>query len=171
MNPAYFMISIYLLALTVCLLALLKRGKYERAVKAIEGGFSTLSSRHLMATFALFLGMILLRTALLPLLPVPTPEVHDEFSFLLLGDTIAHGRLTNPTPPLYQSFETFHENMYPTYCSKYAPGMGFWLALGQKLGNSWIGVLFITALMVAAFFWSLRDGHFSLPFSSRSNSA
>jgi hypothetical protein len=156
MNPAYFTTSIYLLALSVCILALLKRGKYEHAIGAIERAFAALASRPLLATSALFLGMILLRAALLPLLPVPTPEIHDEFSFLLLGDTIAHGQLTNPTPPLYQSFETFHENMYPTYCSKYAPGMGFFLALGQKLGNPWIGVLFITALMVAVFFWSLR---------------
>ncbi len=118
MNPAYFTTSIYLLALAVCLLALLRRGRYERAIGAVERGFSALASRPLLATSVLFLGMILLRVALLPLLPVPTPEVHDEFSFLLLGDTIAHGRLTNPSPPLYQSFEPFHENMYPTYCSK-----------------------------------------------------
>lgn len=156
MNPAYFTTGFYLIALAACLLALLRRGKYERTIGAIEQSFSRLAARPLLATACLFLGMIFLRVALLPLLPVPTPEIHDEYSFLLLGDTIAHGRLANPTPPLYQSFETFHENMYPTYCSKYAPGQGFVLALGEKLGNPWIGVLLITALMVAAFFWSLR---------------
>jgi len=156
MNPAYFTTGFYLIALTVCLLALLKRGKYERAIGAIEQSFSRLATRLLLATSTLFLAMTFLRVALLPLLPVPTPEIHDEYSFLLLGDTIAHGRLTNPTPPLYQSFETFHENMYPTYCSKYAPGQGFVLAFGEQLGNSWIGVLLITSLMVATFFWSLR---------------
>ena len=156
MNPAYFTTGFYLIALVACLLGLLRRGKYERMIGAVEESFSRFAARPHLATACLFLGMILLRAALLPLLPVPTPEIHDEYSFLLLGDTIAHGRLTNPTPPLWQSFETFHENMYPTYCSKYAPGQGFVLALGEKLGNPWIGVLLITALMVAAFFWSLR---------------
>src|SRR5215475_6453240 len=156
MNPAYFTTGLYLIALTVCLLALLSRGKYERAIGAIEQSFSRLAALPLLAGSTLFLAMIFLRVALLPLLPVPTPEIHDEYSFLLLGDTIAHGRLTNPTPPLYQSFETFHENMYPTYCSKYAPAQGFFLAFGEILGNPWIGVLFSGSLLAAIFFWALR---------------
>lgn len=74
----------------------------------------------------------------------------------MLADTLSHGRLINPAPPLYQSFETFHENMYPTYCSEYAPAQGFVLALGQKLGSPWIGVLLSVSLMVGAFYWALR---------------
>src|SRR5262249_48771117 len=114
------------------------------------------SARPLLAATTLFLGVLLLRVALLPVFPVPTPGAHDEFSFLLLADTIAHGRLANPTPPLYQSFETFHENMYPAYCSKYSPAQGFFRASGQLLGNPWIGVLLSASLMVAIFFWALR---------------
>src|SRR5258706_5446097 len=48
---------------------------------------------------ALALGMIVCRVALLPLLPVPEPVVHDGFSELLSADTFAHGRVANPTPP------------------------------------------------------------------------
>jgi len=156
MNPVILTSVTYVAAVAVCVLALLRKGNYEEWLKKIERSFSRLASRSLLATTVLFLSVLLLRVAALPLLPVPTPEKHDEFSFLLLGDTLAHGRLTNPTPPLYESFETFHENMYPTYCSKYMPAQGFFLALGQKLGNPWIGVLLSASLMVAAFYWALR---------------
>ena len=156
MNPIFLTSAIYLLAFALCLFAMLRRGKYEAFVGKIETGFARLAAKSVAATAALFLTVFLLRVALLPLLPVPTPEAHDEFSFLLLGDTLAHGRLSNPTPPLYQSFETFHENMYPTYCSKYAPAQGFFLAIGQLLGNPWIGVLLSASLLAPIFFWALR---------------
>jgi hypothetical protein len=156
MNPVYFTSGFYLIAVVLCLLALARRGSYERLVSSIESRFAHFAARPIAAVVTLFLAVFLLRAASLPLLPVPTPELHDEFSFLLLSDTIAHGRLTNPTPPLYKSFETFHENMYPTYCSKYAPAQGFALAFGEKLGNPWIGVLLTCSLMVGLFHWALR---------------
>ncbi|HLK04735.1 MAG TPA: hypothetical protein VKT53_09870 [Candidatus Acidoferrum sp.] len=156
MNPIFITTGLYLVTVAFCVLAATRKGTYETILSSTERTFSRLASYPVRAAVTLFLAVFLLRIVLLPWLPVPTPELHDEFSFLLLGDTIAHGRLTNPTPPLYQSFETFHENMYPTYCSKYAPAQGFVLALGEKLGNPWIGVLFSASLMVAVFFWSLR---------------
>ena len=156
MNPVYLTSAVYLVAFLLCLLALLRPGQHEPRIAKIESALGRFSRRPFLAAAALFLGVLLLRVALLPVLPVPTPGAHDEFSFLLLGDTIAHGRLANPTPPLYQSFETFHENMYPTYCSKYAPAQGFFLAFGQILGNPWIGVLLSVSLLAAIFFWALR---------------
>jgi hypothetical protein len=48
----------------------------------------------------------------------------DDFSFLLAGDTFAHGRLTNPTPAMWTHFETIHITMQPTYQSMYFPGRG-----------------------------------------------
>jgi len=88
---------------------LLRKGNYEEWLKKIERSFSRLASRPLLATTVLFLSVLLLRVAALPLLPVPTPGKARRIQLLLLGDTLAHGRLTNPTPPLYESFETFHE--------------------------------------------------------------
>src|SRR5947199_9282648 len=46
----------------------------------------------LAGTFAL-----LLRVAVLPIEPIPQPTIPDEFSFLLMSDTFAHGSLPNST--------------------------------------------------------------------------
>src|SRR5215471_15256482 len=107
MNPVYFTSGLYLAAVALCLLAFTRRGSYEQLIGKFENAFARFAARPISSVAALFLGVFLLRVALLPVLPVPTPEIHDEFSFLLLGDTIAHGRLANPTPDLWKSFEHF----------------------------------------------------------------
>ena len=107
----------------------------------------------------LFLGSlaIILRLALLPVHPVPTPSGADDFSYLLSADTLAHFRLANPTHPLHRFFETTFVVQNPTYSSIYPIGPAIFLALGQLIfGLPWAGVLLSLALFCALSFWMLR---------------
>src|SRR6185436_20320730 len=65
-----------------------------------------------------------LTTTISLLVDFPEPAVHDEFSYVLAGETFAHGRLTNPKHALWEFFETVYVIHDPTYQSKYPPGQG-----------------------------------------------
>ena len=87
----------------------------------------------------------------------PAPLIHDEFAYLLAGDTYAHGRLTNPPHTFWKSIETFHELQTPTRQAKFPPAQGLSLALGQTLtGLPIVGVWIVIALGCAALVWMLQ---------------
>ena len=128
----------------------------ERVFGAIERFGGRFAARQALAMLFVALFTIGLRASLLKVAPVPVPHVHDEFSYLLAADTFAHGRLTNPPHPMWIFLETFHVNFQPTYMSKYPPGQGAALAIGEIFGEAWIGVLLSVAAMYAALLWMLE---------------
>jgi len=90
------------------------------------------------------------------LVDFPEPAVHDEFSYVLAGETFAHGRLTNPKHPLWEFFETVYVIHDPTYQSKYPPGQGLMLAVGILIANEPIvGVWLSCAIACGAMTWML----------------
>lgn len=113
--------------------------------------------RPALVALSLALGTILLRLALIPLLPVPDPRVTDEHSHLLLADTLLHGRLANPTHPFWQHFESLHILLQPHYVSNYFPGQALWLAAGTLVLHSpWSGVLAECFVFLLVLYWMQR---------------
>ena len=84
------------------------------------------------------------------------PHTHDEFGYLLIGDTFSHGRVTNPPHERWQHFESVHILQQPTYTSKYPPAQGLALAFGESVVEKPIvGVWITVAFAAVAIYWML----------------
>ena len=131
--------------------------EFRRALRPISW-----NPRLQLVTVALL--SILLRALFLPVVGTPEPVIHDEHSLLLLGQTLAAGRMTNEPHPHWRHFESFHINQQPTYSSAFFAGRGFPTALGFFLGHPWIGVWITVVVMCVATCWMLQ-AWVSLPWA------
>src|SRR5215470_4965762 len=122
-----------------------------------EDWFSRLAQRRGLSVAVVGITALLLRASVLPIEPIPEPVVHDEFGYLLAADTFAHGKLTNPTPQMWEHFESFSILVKPTYQCYAQPAQGMFLAFGKVVfGRPFWGVWLSAGLMCASITWMLQ---------------
>ncbi|HYK62761.1 MAG TPA: hypothetical protein VEV85_25210 [Bryobacteraceae bacterium] len=132
--------------------------KYRpKAPQRLEGKIGRFALNRRQSILLCGLVPAIVRLALLPVFRVPQPLIADEFGYLLIADTFASGRLTNPPHPLWKFFEAIYVLHHPTYTSIYPVAPAVLLAIPQAFGASpWLGVWFGASLMCALICWMLQ---------------
>ena len=143
-----------LVALAALIIALIPA---RTRLSPLRSAFHRVAAHRRIAIVIAGLLPVAIRLSLLGVMPVPEPSIHDEFSHLLLADTLAHGRMANPPHPMWRHFESIHILQQPTYSSMYPPAQGSFLAVGEVLFHEpWAGVVISFALMGMAVCWMLQ---------------
>jgi uncharacterized protein (TIGR03437 family) len=122
-----------------------------------ESVFSRLANRRAEAVLLAGVLPMIIRLALLPVLPVPHPGIADEFGNLLIADTLASGRIANPMHPMWMHLEETYVLHQPSYTSVYPIAPAIFLAIPKVFGGTpWLGVLLAVGLMCALICWALQ---------------
>jgi hypothetical protein len=151
-NPIGFGAADFIELALAALIVLLLLGRAELEPLALR-----LAARPAWCMAALAALVIVLRLALLPVAPVPTPAGTDDFSYLLLADTLRHFRMANPPHAMSRFFEADFILQHPTYASIFPLGQGLAIAVGWVvIGAPWAGVLLSVGVLCGLCFWALR---------------
>ena len=152
-----FLADVGITCVVLCLLYLAYRLKWIRSTKP-QAYMQAGRAAAFVCIITAALLPLAVRMGLFPWRPLPQPHIHDEFGHLLVADTLASGRLTNPPHALWRHLDTIYVIQRPTYSSIYPIGQGALLAAGKlATGSPWAGVLIATALMTAAVCWAFID--------------
>ncbi len=117
----------------------------------------SLAQKPILCTIVLAALPVALRLTLLHHHPVPVPSGSDDFSYLLLADTLRHLRLANPPHVMPEFFEQIFVLQRPTYSSIYPLGQGVVLGSAWMIfGLPWAGVLFTIGALCGLCYWMLR---------------
>jgi hypothetical protein len=151
-NPIGFGLSDFVeLAVAVLLIC------FALARSWVEPAASRFARRTVWSMLVLAIAPVVLRMALLPNHPVPSPRTPVEFNHLLVADTLRHFRLANPPHPMYRFFETEWVSQQPAYNSIFPVGNGVSLAMGRlAFGHPWAGAILCVSAFSALCYWMLR---------------
>ncbi len=153
--PELYRIEWIYLGALILLSCLLPRRSW--VLSSLTRALHRLANKRRAAVLTVVLVVLVGRLALVGSLGIPRPGVPDEFGYLLTADTFAHGRMSNPTPPMWKSLETFNVIQSPSYQSQYPIGYPALLALAQVVfKNPWWAVYLVTAFMCGAITWMLQ---------------
>jgi len=117
-----FLIECGLVILAVLAAVAVPTKKCLLSMRSLERRFSRLAQKRTLAV--LIVGASAYLRGPLPIIPIPnlrSPMSSAQFSQLLMADTFAHGRITNPTHPMWVHFESYAIIKKPTYRSPFTP--------------------------------------------------